>query len=328
MERTLQFTEASFEYALEDAALAGPHTTSIIVEVPVREPQHLSETSVVFEMSVEQGLERTIAVIADHPIYWSCLLKPLSILERLLVILEGSFIPLKRICYACPEGPTMATEENCETVNSRAMTKRLSYFTSSKLAKSQEKLVNFWDVLTPEFFERWRGLLEELDIAYPVYLYALSDNGVPVDLSMAFLVELAEPFVDVLSAEHHPAFTALTAGRSTPKLKQCLRTLIESYGQSIFHREINNDYESFLQKMVDSRVRIMHIKRNRSEDKFYDYIHCVYYIWKLSLLYRVILLDLLDVPESIYAEGLKKSVKAFDRWLEDATRYPKACGED
>lgn len=44
----------------------------------------------------------------------------------------------------------------------------------------------------------------------------------------------------------------------------------------------------------------MHIKRNQESAKRFDGVHCVLYINKLSLLYRVMLLDLLGVGEASY----------------------------
>ena len=43
----------------------------------------------------------------------------------------------------------------------------------------------------------------------------------------------------------------------------CLDALIIQYGQEIFSKEIETNYEGFLQVLVNSRVRIMHIKRNQ-----------------------------------------------------------------
>lgn len=85
-----------------------------------------------------------------------------------------------------------------------------------------------------------------------------------------------------------------------------------------FNRELSSDdYNGFLQKLVHSRVRIMHIKTNRPLDKYYDGIYSDFYMRKLSLLYRVTLLDLLGIPSESYEGRLRKRTEVFDKWFEE-----------
>ena len=50
-------------------------------------------------------------------------------------------------------------------------------------------------------FSRWKDLLRELDIANQVYLYNMAKTGMPVDLRLAFIIELAEPISELVNAE-------------------------------------------------------------------------------------------------------------------------------
>ena len=172
-------------------------------------------------------------------------------------------------------------------------------------------LLQFQDVLTEERFHKWINLRKQLDIAYSVFMYSLSDSKMPVDTNFAFLVELAEPFVELLK-ENSGFYQELSPGEKGTSLKKCISAIIGDFGKDIFSKEMNGDYESFLRTTVDSRVRIMHIKKN--QPRHFSGKDCVRYSVKFSLLYRRILLDLLDVPYEAYIARLKHAVQVIDEW--------------
>lgn len=80
---------------------------------------------------------------------------------------------------------------------------------------------------------------------------------------MCILIELAEPLVEIVK-KHTNFYASLTPGARGTSLKNCLDALITKYGVDIFERELSNDYEKFLSALVNSRVRIMHIKREQN----------------------------------------------------------------
>ena len=126
-----------------------------------------------------------------------------------------------------------------------------------------DKLIEFDAVLTKELFCKWEQLLEELDVVHQMYLYSLSDSRITVDVKCAFLIELAEPLVEIIKSRTD-YFSELTPGERGTTLKKCLDALIKKYGTEIFAKELSNNYEQFLSTMVNSRVRIMHIKREQN----------------------------------------------------------------
>ncbi len=311
MENELLFDEVLVTYA-RDGILAGPHQAELDVEIPVS-VKYDGEPSVVrLKIETEQVGVRKITVKADRPVYWFSLLTPLYEFERLLAIFDGSFIPIKDICFMRSGDPAKGGEEGCNTAKKRALEQRLKYFSSSDWSASMEGLVDFWDVLTPELFEKWRCLLDELDIANQVYLYVLSANGMPKDLLLAFMVELAEPLVEIVNIERG-RYPSLEPGKRGTSLNQCLNALVNDYGRVIFRKEIEEGYGEFLTGLVNTRVRVMHIKRNQ-EKGFLDGAVCVLYLMKLSLLYRVVLLDLLGIPETSYVQRLEREVERWDDW--------------
>lgn len=96
-------------------------------------------------------------------------------------------------------------------------------------------------------------------------------------------------------------------------LRHCIDAVISYYGIDIFKREYSSNKEYFLSSLVNSRVKIMHIKRNHPK-KCFTGEESVLYMWKLSLLYRRIILELLQVDYSQYSDKLKKSVNIYDMW--------------
>ena len=166
--------------------------------------------------------------------------------------------------------------------------------------------------MTGDLFERWILLLEELDIINQMYLYAVSKNGMPRDVSLAFAVELAEPMVEILVARKK-----LPANTRRQTLKECLEALLVEYDNVVFDKETSADSDGFLDKLKNNRVRIMHIKHNQKKEKCFDGTHCVLYLCKLSLLYRSIPLDLFDISACAYKDKLKMNAAALDAWAEN-----------
>ncbi len=310
----MKFTEVTATYEPRGGVLGGPKDLmlgSVIRTAPDSDmPGAAIETGC--RISVAQGPRRTICVTASEPMYWSRLLGPLYRLERLLMIFDGSFVPLKDLRFAggSDEPPS---ESDAAAVREQSLLQRLSYFNSADYLQGMRlKLVDFKDVLTDELFGRWQMLLDELDIVNQLYLYAVSDNGMPVDVSLAFLVELAEPMVEILK-ERKDLFPELHPGGGTT-LRCCLKALIGKYGGVIFGEEIDTAYDSLLDKLKDGRVRVMHIKRNQGD--YFDGGCCILYLRKLSLLYRCVILDLLGVPSGAYDARLKEISSHLDTWAE------------
>ena len=145
-----------------------------------------------------------------------------------------------------------------------------------------------------------------------MYLYSLSNSGITVDVKCAFLIELAEPLVEIVKG-HTNYFSTLIPGARGTTLKSCLDALITKYGVDIFEKELSNNSEQFLSAMVNSRVRIMHIKREQ-RGIYFNGNESVLYTLKMSLLYRRIIFEVLGISEINYRDNLLKCVSRLDKW--------------
>ncbi|SCJ57265.1 Uncharacterised protein [uncultured Butyricicoccus sp.] len=279
--------------------LGGPH----IVEFDTTDEQK-------FHIKIEQCGFRMIAITSDRDTSAFDLYAILTRIERLLMLLEGVFIPLSELKLS--ESDT-ANEKQLTSFQNNLIKGRLSYFSSADFCNYKvDKLLEFDTILTAELYSKWEQLLVELDLVHQVYLYFLSNSKITVDVKCAFLIELAEPLIEVVK-EHTKFFSSLTPGPRGASLKNCLDALITKYGADIFGSELASDYERFLFAMVNSRVRIMHIKREQ-KGVFFNGNESVLYMLKMNLLYRRIMFEVLGIDEAIYKNSLLKCVSRLDEW--------------
>ncbi|MEI3436626.1 MAG: HEPN domain-containing protein [Blautia sp.] len=291
-------------YINDNIILGGPH----VAEFETRDNK--------FFIKIEQFGYRKISIKASEETSVFELYGVFTKIERLLMIFDGQFLNLENLEFT----DSSDTEKSMlKSVGNNLMHQRLSYFKSSDLVSYKvDKLLEFEEVLNSDLYDKWEQLLEELDIAHQMYLYAMGDTKITVDVKCAFLIELAETLVEVLKV-YTNSFQKLKPGNGT-SLKACVKALIEEYGKDIFEREMEANEKEFLSTVINSRVRIMHIKRNQ-KIKYFDGNESVLYILKLSLLYRRILLEILGVEKQVYVDKLRKCVSRLNRWNDTLDKF-------
>lgn len=72
-----------------------------------------------------------------------------------------------------------------------------------------------------------------------------------------------------------------------------------------------NNYDKFLQIVVNSKVRIKHIKKKK-KGNYLDGCEAILYSQKMTLLYRIILFEILGIDSSIYQDNICKLVNSLD----------------
>lgn len=291
-------------YINDNIILGGPH----VAEFETRDNK--------FFIKIEQFGYRKISIKASEETSVFELYGVFTKIERLLMIFDGQFLNLENLEFT----DSSDTEKSMlKSVGNNLMHQRLSYFKSSDLVSYKvDKLLEFEEVLNSDLYDKWEQLLEELDIAHQMYLYAMGDTKITVDVKCAFLIELAETLVEVLKV-YTNSFQKLKPGNGT-SLKACVKALIEEYGKDIFEREMEANEKEFLSTVINSRVRIMHIKRNQ-KIKYFDGNESVLYILKLSLLYHRILLEILGVEKQVYVDKLRKCVSRLNRWNDTLDKF-------
>lgn len=270
-------------------------------------------------VEIEQLGIRTINIISEQEISFRELYSVFTKVERLLMILDGRFIELKELKF---EETSTESEAHLKSYAYNLMRSRLSYYKSADFCNyCLEKLIDFDTILTTQLYNDWEALLDELDIVHQMFLYSVSDSKMPIDGKCAFLIELAEPMVEVVKVHTH-FYSSLTPGERGTSLKMCIDALISKYGTDIFGKEISNDYEKFLQTVVNSRVRIMHIKRQQ-KGLFFNGPESMLYAKKMELLYRKIVFEMLGIEENMYKEKMLLLILSLNNWNDIQMKFLK-----
>ncbi len=297
MEETSKCRSLTAVYKLEKGVLGGPHTSrfTITKNTPIT-------------INIEQLLIRTITITSEIDVDCSDLYSILINLEKLLMLFDGEFYSLDSLCF---DDSTNADSNTLQTISVHCINHRLSYYQSDDYCRySFHKLINFSDIITPELYLKWETIIEELDMVHQTFLYTICNSKQPIDLKCAFLIELSEALVEI-AKEHTNYFTELKPRPKGTSLKDCISALIKQYGGIIFKAELNGKYDEILQAMVNSRVRIMHIKR-KQKGKYFNSEESLLYIIKMHFLYRHIIFSLLDINASLYEDKLNSCIEKWN----------------
>lgn len=281
-------------------------------------------TSDGLHIQIKQYKEREIIIEAEEEKKVCDMYLSLTYVEQLLMLLGGKFVPIKELQLSKFES---ATDADLTKKANELIETRLPYYESADFCiRFSDEWVKFESVITPELYDKWLKLLDDLDIVHQVYMYSLSASEKMADVRYAFLAELAEPLMEIVKL-YTKSFVSLTPGEKGTTLKNCLDVLISKYGETIFKAESGEKYEKLLKRMVDSRVRIMHIKRNQ-KGNYFDGLESIVYSLKMAFLYRRIMFELLGIKEEIYIKEMEESVKSVEKWKKEREEAAKKEKEE
>lgn len=258
------------------------------------------------KVCIEEFGKRIITFNCEKEIEAKRLYALLQELERLLQVFDGVFLDLETI--------EIYGKESINSYNDLVehfKKQRLHYFSSANfISIFNDRLLKYEDILSAELFDKWEILLEELGVVNQMYLYATSSAGFTNDVKCAFLVELSESLMEIIQSE---AIKLQRNPNEKGKLKPCLRTIINYYGKNLFRNEIEFDLEKILSCLVNTRVNIMHIKINQRKPAL-NGRESVLYAIKMSYLYRLVILEKLEINAVLYENNLIKRVGYIDGW--------------
>jgi len=274
----------------------------------------------VLHIRIEQCIVRTINVSVDSPMSMSNLWGFYTIIERLLMLFDGRFYIIESAAFtgdACSEADYSSYAQAC-------LSRRLSYCkTDPAYCYSDHVFLTYDTVLSPELLSKWIQLQDELDIVHQVALYNIAATGITHDVKCANFIECLEPITEVIGI-YDRFFPILKPGDRTTTLKMCIDAVISKYGQDIFDEEYSVNKDKFLQTLVNTRNRIMHIKRNQPTEKYLSGTESILYLVKLCHLYRVVILSLLGIDYTRYKTAVKKSVDQWNSWNGVLTHFINA----
>ncbi len=253
-----------------------------------------------YEITVEQYVKRQITISSPEITTTKNLLDVFYTLDTLLTLFDGQFYSVDSVF----ENDTEITHSfQCRTLP--------SYKTADFMIGAGNILIDYESVLSAALLRRWVALREELDLIHKIVLYCVSAVQMPVDMKCAFMTE-AFLGISELVNERKTAFVLPIIQKRESKLKKYLTAIIEYYGQDVFREECKKNKEQFAQILTDSRNRIAHTKSKQGRC-YLNGEESVLYLSKLSLLYRVALFDLLEIPEEFYNKKLLRRVDALNQ---------------
>lgn len=259
---------------------------------------------------IEQNAVRTITINADEQRPLDEMYSYLTAVERLLVIIDGVFIPLTSISFP-NEGDN---REKLEALAEHIMVQRLHYFESAKfLSYGADTFADYWECLPFIDYLRWKSTMDDLGVLHQMFLYASSHTNLTNDVMLAFLVELMEGLEEYYRDEYEKFGKINPNPPKKKSLAYGVNAMIHCFGKAIFSEEIKKHEEAFVSALVNSRVNIMHIKRKQKEP-FLDGKESTLYAIKMNYLYRWALLEYIGVPTEVFSEKVEKRIRRLNEW--------------
>lgn len=266
-----------------------------------------------YRVKIEQNIKREILIGTDKVVKCSELFEMESLIEQLLFVFDGRFYPIESAKMIDKmENPTIYQNKVDGYFDNRS-----PIYQSIDICRYRlMKLVNFKDIDLSNALLEWARVSDELDIAFNMLLYCLSDIHMPVDCKISSMIEMIKPFGEIMEKSNDSFQIERIGGKNKLTLKTALAAVINTFGTEIFSKEINGDFKEFLDMLVNTRNKISHVKSLQNK-KCLDGVQCAFYIAKLSLIYRKMIFILIGIDMELYNENIIKAVNAWDKWYYD-----------
>ena len=259
---------------------------------------------------IEQCLVRKTTIEAKQPIPVKKLWSAFILIERLLMLFDGRFYEIESVEFNGDD----CSNTDCSLIAQEYVLRRLAYCkTDPAYCYLSHVFLRYDEVLSPDVLIEWEKLQDEIDMVHQVFLYNMASTGITHEIKCAGLIEGFESLTEIIGA-YDKFFPSLKLGEQKTTLKMCIDSVISKYGRDVFSEEFSKNKDRFLQILVNTRNRIMHIKRNQLQDNYLSGAEAVLYSVKIIHLYRVVILTLLGIDYPQYRQAVIDSVKKWNAW--------------
>lgn len=265
---------------------------------------------VTYRVKIKQILKRELLIGTGEKVECIELFEMESFLEILLFLFDGRFYPIENAAMIDEnEDPSIYQNKVNHYYNNRP-----PIYKSIDICRHQfMKLVNFKDIDLTNTLLEWVRISNELDIAFNMLLYCLSDIHMPVDCKISSIIEMVKPFGEIVENNNRSFHIERNKHTKRMDLRIALKTVIKTFGSEIFYKELNGNFKDFLDLLVNTRNKISHVK-SLQDKACLDGVQCVFYIAKLSIMYRKIIFMLIGIDDTMYTDNIIKAVEALDNW--------------
>lgn len=265
---------------------------------------------VTYRVKIEQILKRELLIGTDEKVECIELFDMESFLEILLFLFDGRFYPIENAAMIDEnEDPSIYQNKVNHYYNNRP-----PIYKSIDICRHQfMKLVNFKDIDLTNTLLEWARISNELDIAFNMLLYCLSDIHMPVDCKISSIIEMVKPFGEIVENNNRSFHIERNKRTKRMDLRIALETVIQTFGSEIFYKELNENFQEFLDLLVNTRNKISHVK-SLQDKACLDGVQCVFYIAKLSIMYRKIIFMMIGIDDTMYTDNIIKAVETLNNW--------------
>ena len=265
---------------------------------------------VTYRVKIEQILKRELLIGTDEKVECIELFDMESFLEILLFLFDGRFYPIENAAMIDEnEDPSIYQNKVNHYYNNRP-----PIYKSIDICRHQfMKLVNFKDIDLTNTLLEWARISNELDIAFNMLLYCLSDIHMPVDCKISSIIEMVKPFGEIVENNNRSFHIERNKRTKRMDLRIALETVIQTFGSEIFYKELNGNFQEFLDLLVNTRNKISHVK-SLQDKACLDGVQCVFYIAKLSIMYRKIIFMMIGIDDTMYTDNIIKAVETLNNW--------------
>lgn len=265
---------------------------------------------VTYRVKIEQILKRELLIGTDEKVECIELFDMESFLEILLFLFDGRFYPIENAAMIDEnEDPSIYQNKVNHYYNNRP-----PIYKSIDICRHQfMKLVNFKDIDLTNTLLEWARISNELDIAFNMLLYCLSDIHMPVDCKISSIIEMVKPFGEIVENNNRSFHIERNKRTKRMDLRIALETVIQTFGSEIFYKELNGNFQEFLDLLVNTRNKISHVK-SLQDKACLDGVQCVFYIAKLSIMYRKIIFMMIGIDDTMHTDNIIKAVETLNNW--------------
>jgi len=268
---------------------------------PLRKDFLLAKSGINYAIHIEQMGVRKIEILSDGDHDVESTLGMYYRIITLLMLFDGEFYPVIE-----------AMENGIDITDSMRKRALASYESADFMLGAGNALVDPFKLLSSQLINAWGLLEDELDLVHKIFLYCASSVKMPVDMKCAFLTEAYIGLAELIASKKAD-FVLPKVRNGGSKLKEYLKAVIKYYGAEVFEPEQELGIELFTNILRENRNRIAHIKTKQGT-LILNGAESVLYLCKLSMLYRIVLFDLLEIPPELYESSAKERVKVLNQW--------------
>lgn len=265
--------------------------------------------------SVVDNLLRTVKIDSPSEIDIDILYGGLCEFNTLCMLGEGYLFDINNIIF---DGSSSSTQEELERYAKDILESRaLSYYkTRTDFYGDKLGLLPPREYADSEVMGKWANLFRELIFPLNAFFYMSSIDGLPLDMRTAYFTECFEPLAKYHSTMENVriAENERANGDKYGDLFNSIKHIVLFYGSEVFRSETSNgSIDDVIQKLVNNRVRMMHLKRDIGNKILPSSIEMITFSRKLHILYRHTLLQCIGVDKGKYKEKLEQCVGHWDK---------------